>query len=246
MTFRTRTFATLASLALLSACGTLDPGGAKPTMDAAARLHVAAAAEASGDTDIALAMYAAVAAGAPGNADAQARYAVALTDAGRPRQAAEILGRALVRDSGNATLLRQSARLELLAGHLDVALRRYDQALAVAPDDEAARIGRGVALDMQGRHDDAQAEYRRVLAVAPDNAAAANNMALSMMFEGHYDTARDTLERFAEAPGAPERLRASLAFARAGSGDTRAATQLFGPGLTGEQLAGIAAALHGT
>jgi Flp pilus assembly protein TadD len=91
------------------------------------------------------------------------------------------------------------------------ALERFTEAAALDSADSRAKVGRGVALDLLGRHGDAISEYRAVLARQPGNRAAANNLALSLALNGQTDEAIRRLERLAQSAEAPPRVRQNLA-----------------------------------
>lgn len=59
------------------------------------------------------------------------------------------------------------------------ALSMYEALLAEDASDGRAWNGKGLALDLEGRHDEAQTAYRLGLAVAPDDVALRNNLDLS-------------------------------------------------------------------
>lgn len=69
----------------------------------------------------------------------------------------------------------------------------FSAALASSPHDAVAMGDLGIALDLQGRHAEAQAAYRRALAVRPDLRAARVNLALSLALDGNADRALDTI-----------------------------------------------------
>ena len=93
----------------------------------------------------------------------------------------------------------------------EAALERFTEASALDAADSRAKVGRGVALDLLGRHGEAIAEYRTVLAGQPGNRAAANNLALSLALNGQTSEAIRRLERLAQSAEAPPRVRQNLA-----------------------------------
>src|SRR5215471_16092594 len=74
----------------LSACASIN-AQRQPTMSADARLQVAEAADSSGDTELAIAMYTAAAASEPANINLQLRCADALARRGKVNAARKLL-----------------------------------------------------------------------------------------------------------------------------------------------------------
>ena len=103
-----------------------------------------------------------------------------------------------------------SAMVERL-GDAAGALSFADQAVALAPEEPRAATGRGVALDMLGRHSEAQQCYRDVLARSGGDRAARNDLALSLALSGKYDEAVATLAPLALSSDAGPQLRQNLA-----------------------------------
>jgi hypothetical protein len=93
----------LLSCLLAAGCGSL-PGleeGGRQADTGNARLRVAAAAEESGQAQVALSMYAAAAAAEPGSAPIQARFVAALLRGGHVAQAGQVVNRALARQAAS-------------------------------------------------------------------------------------------------------------------------------------------------
>lgn len=215
----------LLALLLLTCCaGTPAMGVREPDRDS--RLRVATVAEASGQTDIALSMYAAAAAAEPGRAGPQARFAAALLRSGDIARAEEVLNRALADHSADPELLNQVGRLRLRTDAAEAALLIFDQLLAMAPRHTAGLEGRGVALDLLGRHVEAQQSYRAALVLAPSSITIGNNLAMSLLLAGRAAEAAELLQSLARRPGAPPRVAVNLAVARAAAGDREGAAPL--------------------
>jgi len=77
----------------------------------------------------------------------------------------------------------------------------------------------GVALDMQGRHAEAQANYRKAMQLAPDYLPTRSNFGLSLAITGPPQEAVAQLAPIATARGSDARIRQNLAFAYAMAGD---------------------------
>jgi len=218
----------LTSLALgLLLAGCATDGLRNP--DTASRLRVAGTAEAQGQMDVALSMYAAAAANEPGNAQVQSRFATALTRSGNRPQAERILAAALERRPDERGLMMQLARMRLQSGQAGEALTLFDRVLAADSRSPEALDGRGVALDLMGRHPEAQDSYRRAQALSPNSVAIANNLGLSLLLDGRPDEARAVLEPLARRADATERVTANYGISLAATGDVAAARAVLGP-----------------
>jgi Flp pilus assembly protein TadD len=210
----TRTGALHLGLLLLVGLAGCAGGGARDA-DVAARLRVAAVAEASGQPEVAVSVLAALSAAAPENIEVQTRYVRALTRAGNLVEAEAAATQALRRRPGDPGLLSELGRLRLLEGRAAPALEAFQAVLRANPRDVAAATGRGVALDLLGEHDQAQAGYRAALLIDPQNLAALNNLALSLVLADRPREAITVLSGLARRSDAPERVRNNLAVAEA-------------------------------
>ncbi|WP_229176853.1 tetratricopeptide repeat protein [Bradyrhizobium ivorense] len=114
----------------------------------------------------------------------------------------ERVSRALGRDPDEETLrdaLKQQpdnvdaaiplARSLLARKCPDEALEVLDTVLSAAPGDLRALNAKGVVLDHEGRHQEAQALYREALATQPANPMLRNNLKLSLALEGKAEPA---------------------------------------------------------
>jgi Flp pilus assembly protein TadD len=215
----------VACAAILAACAGPEAAGLRDH-DSGSRLRVAAAAEASGQTDVALSMYASAAAAEPGRADVQARFAAALARSGNIAQAEQVLDRAIERRPSDPALLLQLGRLRLRSGAAAQALEIFERLIATAPRNAEALGGRGVALDLLGHHVEAEQSHRRALSLVPDSIATANNLAMSLLLNGRPAEATAILEPLARRSSAPPRVTANLAIAQAASGNRDGARAL--------------------
>jgi Flp pilus assembly protein TadD len=145
-------------------------------LSADARLHVAEAADAAGDADLAISMYTAAAASDPSNVTTQLRCADALARNGKIDQARQILTDRLSTSRGQPDLIRARALIDLVAGQPADAIAGFNEVLAARPGDVRTLVDKAVALDLQKRHADAQVIYRQVLAATPDDSATRNNL----------------------------------------------------------------------
>ncbi len=199
--------ALLAACLLLPACAAPSPGARTLSDKAQLQATLAERAAEAGNPAASARLYRAALAQNPDDAKTALALADALSRGGKLAEAEEAYQALLRKDPRD-----RAAQLGL--GRVHLLLKRPDQALAAfagAGDDPAARIGRGVALDMLGRHGEAQAEYRAVLAAAPANRTAANNLALSLALSGDLRQAEGLLVPLADGPGSEPRFRQNLA-----------------------------------
>jgi Flp pilus assembly protein TadD len=226
----------------LTACTSIDRQH-KPTLTTDAQLQVAEAAEAGGDSELAISMYTAAAASEPSNIALQLRCADALARNGKVTQARQMLGDRLRTNSSQPDLVRALALIDLVAGQTAQAIAGLDQVLASNPGDVRALVDKGVALDLQRQHAAAQAIYRQVLATSPDDAATRNNLAVSLMMEGRTSEALETLEPIQDANNSPSRLRGNLGILYAATGNVERSRQLLGGRVSDGDLLALTRAL---
>lgn len=224
---------------LVAGCATDGPRDP----DAASRMRVAAAAESQGQMDVALSMYAAAAARDPDNSRAQAQLAAALVRTGNHVQAEQVLAAAVERRPDDRALLIQLGRIRLRSGQAGQALSLFDRVLVADARNSDALDGRGVALDLMGRHPEAQESYRRAQVLAPNSIAIANNLGLSLLLDGRPDEARAVLEPLARRPDATDRVTANYAISLAATGDVAAARSVLGE--AGGDVAALGEAFRG-
>ncbi|WP_315756790.1 MULTISPECIES: tetratricopeptide repeat protein [unclassified Bradyrhizobium] len=120
----------------------------------------------------------------------------------------------------------RKARSELARHQAEPALAIFTSVLTSDPENIPALNGLGVALDMLGRHDEAQTAYRQVLAIAPADMIASNNLGLSLTLTGRYADAMTVLRPIALGESASPRARQNLVIAMALSGDRDGAAKL--------------------
>jgi Flp pilus assembly protein TadD len=244
MRFRLKSVCCLAIAAscAITACAPSDPRHVS-TLSPEARLQLAEAADASGDSDLAITMYSAAAASAPSNVALQLRCADALARSGKIGQARQLLMDRLHQNRGQPDLIRALALVDLVAGQPAEAIAQFDRILARNPRDVRALGDKAVALDLLGQHATAQATYREVLALTPNDPAATNNLAVSMMLEGHIHQALETLEPMQDAGTSPPRLKVNLGILYALNGNAEQSRQLLGDFVTDGDLSALTRAL---
>ncbi|WP_050403059.1 MULTISPECIES: tetratricopeptide repeat protein [Bradyrhizobium] len=107
------------------------------------------------------------------------RISRALTDADEQNLRAALDQRP---DNVNAAI--SLARALLARNSSDQALQVLNEVLLAAPGDLRALNAKGVVLDQQGRHEEAQVLYRQGLAIEPTSSMLRNNLKLSAALEG--------------------------------------------------------------
>jgi Flp pilus assembly protein TadD len=232
----------VAACCALTACASLT-SPQQHTLTADARLQVAEAADASGDSELASSMYIQAAVSEPSNIALQMRCADALARYGKLAQARQILTERLRSNPGQPDLTRALALIDLIGGRPEQAIAGLDQVLAANPADLNALVDKAVALDLLGQHTAAQAIYTQVLATTPDDAATRNDLAMSQMLQGRTSEALQTLVPMQNADTSPQRLKVNLGILYAATGDHDRSRQLLGDRASDGDVEAIARAL---
>ena len=123
------------------------------------------------------------------------------------------LREALQREPGNVDAAIGLAQIRLSQQRPQEALAALDSVLLAAPDDLRALNAKGVVLDKERRHGEAQALYRKALAGAPKDQMLRNNLGLSLALDGQADAAIAILRPLSREPNASAQYRDSLTFA---------------------------------
>lgn len=145
---------------------------------------------------------------------------------GQPQTAADIMQGQLTRFPRDPDLLIELGKDYLAADRIALALKILEQALAVAPGRWDVHATMAVALDTQGRGDEALAAYGRALELSPENPMVLNNLGLSQALSGRLDEALATLGRAADLPTSTAQIRQNLALLLALKGDAAQAEKL--------------------
>ena len=98
---------------------------------------------------------------------------------GATEEAAEFFRAALAIEGDNCDARRGLADAFVDLDRADDALVVYDTLISQDAGDGHAWNGKGLALDLAGRHDEAQAAFKAALAVIPDDPEVLANLALS-------------------------------------------------------------------
>jgi tetratricopeptide (TPR) repeat protein len=148
-----------------------------------------------------------------GNAAAVLHAARALAAAGQVDRAKEVLSRAVAFAPRCASCRLELGLLLEEAPGKGSSLTLLDEGLALAPQDTALELARGMVLTSLGRYAEAEVAYRKVIALEPRNAAARNNLAWSLLQRGTKEAldealglARDVAEKSPSAAPALDTL----------------------------------------
>ena len=231
-----------ACLWLLAGCSP-QPAEQQHGLNADSRLRVAEAAEASGDRQTALSMYAAAANDAPGDTSTQLRSAEGLARNGGLADASALLARRLKATPHDANLLGALGALQIMAGEPGKAVATLSDVLATRPTDMKALVNKAVALDILRKHDAAQGLYRQALVLTPGDVTVSNDLALSLMLSGRREEARQILAPFRTASNLPERVTTNLGILDAASGHPAEARQALGSRIGSGDLASLTQAI---
>lgn len=201
----------------LSACASVS-GRQSPKFGSEARLRVAQAAEESGDYALAESMYASAAKAAPTDASLQLRYADVLVRRGDVEQAKSWLIRHLNTVTDQSELRRALGAVYVMGGEPQNAIVEFDKILATHPDDMRAVVDKAVALDLLGRHAEAQHLYKQALATSPDDSVVINDLALSVALQGRTQDAATLLRPLEHAEDILPRIRNNIDIVRKANG----------------------------
>ena len=174
---------------------------------------------ARGDALTAIAFYQRAHAADPEAAGPLLRLGSALARAGDFSASASAYEAALAADPLNAEAHRGLGNALVAMGEPEAALPHFETALSVS-DDHRAYNSSGVALDLLGRHDDAQFYYGEGLQRVPGDLSLRSNLALSLSLGGDHEQAIAMARQAAAAPQAVARHRQNLAMILALAGRT--------------------------
>lgn len=226
----------LATASLLAGCADIDiqgKGAALAKKDAqtavdegGAPLRLARAARDVGDFASAADLYKRVLAAKPDDSAVMAELGTTQLEMGALYDGIDTFNKISPSDPAYLDAQIGLERAQLMLSNPDKALEYADKAVAIAPKNARALVGRGVALDMLGRHAEAQEQYRAALAQVPHDMGATSNLALSLAVTGQYDEGIRLLTPLARAPNATSRIRQNLALIYGLKGDDAAARAL--------------------
>jgi len=189
-------------------------------------LRLARATRANGDLASAINLYRSVTAIKPVDPAVMVELGDTLVDADSMDDAIDIYGKVDQKSPVWLDALLGLEQVHLALGEPAKALEYADKANALNAGDHRVGVGRGVALDMLGRHAEAQASYREVLKTAPRDVAARNNLALSLAMTKQFDEAIQIMTSMARSSTATPRIRQNLALIYGLAGDAQHAAAL--------------------
>lgn len=222
--------------AALAGCGAFDFRNDRPSDKNAAAgltpaqvapaLRLARATRANGDLASAISLYRSVTAIQPADPAVVVELGDTLVDANSMDDAIDAYNRVDQKSPAWLDALLGLEQVYLALAEPAKALEYADKANALSPQDHRVGIGRGVALDMLGRHTEAQECYRAVLNAAPRDVAARNNLALSLAMTKQFDEAIQIMTSMARSSTATPRIRQNLALIYGLAGDAERAAAL--------------------
>ena len=180
-----------------------------------------------GDTEEAVDYLGQAAAAAPLRIDLKAEYGLALAEAGRHEEAADLLETLLPaltaqkQDAGVVYAALGDACLGIDRLHESVGY--YRTAIAKEPDNAAASVNLGTALQRLGRHKEAIVAYEAALRLEPSNLGAMSNLGVALQETGQIEDSLALLKCAAAlAPNDPG-VRTDLAVTLLKAGDSAGA-----------------------
>jgi Flp pilus assembly protein TadD len=207
-----------------AACTGLDPHPKGDNYDASVK--EADEARQAGNLDMALPLYGRALQANPQGFEAKLGLGQTYLSIGANSEAAAQFRDVLTQRESNAAARRGLATALIGMGQPTLAEEQVAALLQSDASDYRALNVLGVALDMQGRHAEAQANYRRAIQLAPNYLPTRSNFGLSLAITGPAQEAVAQLAPIATARGSDGRVRQNLAFAYAMAGDFENALQI--------------------
>lgn len=201
------------------------PSSPAVATDAGMALRLARAARAAGDLSTAFGLYRGLT-GDHADPAVIVEFGDALLEGGLIDDAISAYQRVPVDSPAELGALLGLQRCHARLGRSDRALEYAQRAASLAPDDERALVNLGVALDVVGRHLEAQTAYRKALGVNARSLPARSDLALSLALTGQFQEAIDLLEPIAGSSNASPRVRQNLALVYGLKGDRERALAL--------------------
>ena len=209
---------------IVAACTGLDPHPKGDDYDASVK--EADDARRVGNFDVAIPLYGRALQTNPKGTQAKLGLGQSYLSIGASSEAAAQFRDVLANRENNAVARRGLAAALINMGQPTLAEEQIGLVLQSDSSDYRALNVLGVALDMQGRHAEAQANYRRAIQLAPDYLPTRSNFGLSLAITGPPQEAIAQLAPIATSRGADARVRQNLAFAYAMAGDFESSLQI--------------------
>lgn len=125
----------------------------------------------------------------PCNADALHLLGVAAYQTGRHDLAVDMIGKAIVQNSGAASFHKSHGNVYLAQGKWAEATSSYGRALSLKPDDAEAHKNLGGALEKLGRLNEAAVAYEKAVSLKPDMAEVHGALGNILQTLGRFDAA---------------------------------------------------------
>lgn len=239
------TLTSLCIAAALAACAS-PRGNALDGASGEPRLRVAQAAVASGNLQLGESIYASASAAAPSDTDVQLGYADVLVRLNKFHQAHSVLSDHLKTVKSPQLLCGPLGAIDVIQGEAARAIKEFDTAIAADHGNMRWVVDKAIALDMLGRHADAQGLYSQALAAEPDDVITINNLALSLALSGQKTEATSIASSLAGRSDLPERVTLTYDVLRAADGENISTVRdTMGPG-NYEHVLQLAKAIGGT
>lgn len=213
------TILTIFTTLALAACAPQPASDGPVTERERNLMHLAQTMQTGGDIPGAIDLYMRAAAKSTHRVEAHLALVDLYTKLDQPAKAEEMLLAARERQPNHPRVNLALGKLEVSRSNAQEAIGYFDAGLADEDMDVDLLNGKGVALDMLGRHTEAQAVYLQALYVQnKDNDFIQNNLAMSYIMNGDYDAAIAQLEGIANmADSAVMRQNLALAYGLKGN-----------------------------
>ncbi len=162
----------------------------------------------------------------PRDVNAAVAYSAALRKINSNEEAVKVITRAANANPEVASANLEAGKALVEAGRAFEAVRYFEVAAELLPNDWRTLSAFGVALDQIGEHELARAKYDVALAFTPNAPLILNNKGLSYALSGDLEAAKKTLRAAATARGADARVRQNLALVLALKGEMGEAERL--------------------
>jgi len=199
--------------ASVSGCAAIAPSGRPSGSAESTTVRLAEATAKIGDHQEAARLFEKALAAEPDSVPALLGLGTSYAALGQQGRAESALLRAHELEAGNVEVLTALARVQLNKGDPAKAVEYYDLALRRRPTDLSALTGKGVALDAQSRHLEAQRVYETGMKSYPTNYVLRSNYALSIVLVGEVDRGLSILRELVRDPVAAPHVRGNLALA---------------------------------
>lgn len=156
-------------------------------------------AEASGNTEEALALLSQLNSRNPDDPKLAARYAKALRDDDQIKKAVEVLNSFSSGDKKDMDVITENAMAHLSLGDFKTAENLASDAIEMDEKNARAYLALGTAQDAQGKHQDAEISFRQGIKYWKGNPAPIlNNLALNLASQGHLEESLSLIQKAQE------------------------------------------------